>query len=145
MGLGFGARGETVQLENGDGGGDGDSLRFYVAITLPQMPLSEIDGVVNLFSARRAKERHLIFCLCWRDCSVRRKIKFLGWQTVPSAQQRPEFWAVCPPENLISHHVEQSRRHTPKIRCLSFALRVQNRFSTPSILDNSMCGNVMAT
>ena len=35
MGLGFGARGETVRLENGDGGGDGDSLCFYVAITLP--------------------------------------------------------------------------------------------------------------
>ena len=24
MGLGFGVRGETVRLENGDGGGDGD-------------------------------------------------------------------------------------------------------------------------
>ena len=35
MGLGFGARGETVRLENGDGGRDDDSLRFYVAITLP--------------------------------------------------------------------------------------------------------------
>ena len=37
MGLGFGAGGEMVQLENGDGvsGRDGDSLRFYVAITLP--------------------------------------------------------------------------------------------------------------
>jgi hypothetical protein len=35
MGLGFGARGETMWLENGDGGGDGDSLRFSVAITLP--------------------------------------------------------------------------------------------------------------
>ena len=45
MGLGFGARGETVRVENRDGGGDGDSLRFYVAITLPQMPLSEIDGM----------------------------------------------------------------------------------------------------
>ena len=78
MGLGFGARGETVQLENGDGGEDGDSLRFYVAITLPQMPLSEIDGVVNLFSARRTKERHLIFGACWRDCSARCEIKFLG-------------------------------------------------------------------
>ena len=64
MGLGFGARGEMVRLENGDGGGDGDSLRFYVAITLPQMPLSEIDGVLNLFSAWRAKERHLIFGAC---------------------------------------------------------------------------------
>ena len=50
MRLGFGARGEIVRLENGDGGGDGDYLHFYVAITLPQMPLFEIDGVVNLFS-----------------------------------------------------------------------------------------------
>ena len=49
MGLGFSAGGETVRVENGDGGGDGDSLRFYVAITLPQMPLSEIDGVVLVF------------------------------------------------------------------------------------------------
>ena len=71
MGLGFGARGETVQLETRDGGGDGDSLHFFVAITLPQMPLSEIDGVVNLFFARRAKETHLIFGVCWRDCSAR--------------------------------------------------------------------------
>jgi len=92
MGLGFGAGGQTVRLENGDGGGDGDSLRFYVAITLPQMPLSKIDGVVNLFFAWRAKERHLIFCACWRDCLVRCEIKFLGGQTAPSAQQRPEFW-----------------------------------------------------
>ena len=36
-----------VQLENGHGGRDDDSLRFYVAITIPQIPLSEIDGVVN--------------------------------------------------------------------------------------------------
>ena len=71
MGLGFGARGETARLENGDGGGDSDPLRFYVAITLPQMPLSEIDGVVNLFSTWRAKERQLIFGVCWRDCSAR--------------------------------------------------------------------------
>ena len=92
MGLGFGARGETVRLENGDG--SGDSLRFYVAITLPQMPLSEIDGVVNLFSAQRAKERHLIFGACWRNCSARCEIKFLGGQTAPSAQQRPKFWAA---------------------------------------------------
>ena len=70
MGLGFGARGETVRLENGDGGRDGDSLRFYVAITLPQMSLSKIDGVVNLFSMWRVKERHLIFGACWQDCSA---------------------------------------------------------------------------
>jgi hypothetical protein len=89
MGLGFGARGETMWLENGDGGGDNDSLCFYVARTIPQMPLFEIDGVVNLFFARRAKERHLIFGACWRDCSVRCEIKFLGEQIAPSTQQRP--------------------------------------------------------
>ena len=54
-------------LEVGDGGRGGDSLHFYVAIIVPQMPLSEIDGMVNLFSAQRAKERHLIFDVCWRD------------------------------------------------------------------------------
>jgi hypothetical protein len=35
MGLGFGAGGETVQLENGDGHRDDDSLCFYVASTIP--------------------------------------------------------------------------------------------------------------
>ena len=55
MGLGFGAGGETVQLENGDGRRDGNSLRFYVASTIPQMPLSEIDSMVNLFSTWMAK------------------------------------------------------------------------------------------
>ena len=92
MGLGFGARGETVRLENGDG--SGDSLRFYVAITLPQMPLSEIDGVVNPFSAWRAKERHLIFGACQQDFSARCEIKFLrrvGKSAQRGAQQRPEF------------------------------------------------------
>ena len=42
MGLGFGAGGEMVRLENGDRGGDNDSLRFYMAMTLPQIPLSKI-------------------------------------------------------------------------------------------------------
>jgi hypothetical protein len=65
MGVGFRAGGEMVQLENGDGGRDDDTLRFNVAITLPQMPLSEIDGVVNLFSAWRVKERYLISGACW--------------------------------------------------------------------------------
>ena len=78
-------------LENKDGGKDGDSLHFYVAITLPQMPLSKIDGVVNLFSTRRAKERHLIFGACWRDYSARCEIKFSGGQTAPSTLQRPKF------------------------------------------------------
>jgi hypothetical protein len=53
MGLGFEAGGEMVWLENGDGGRDCDSFRFHVAITLLQMPLSEINGVVNLFSTQR--------------------------------------------------------------------------------------------
>ena len=94
MGLGFGAGGETVWLENGDGGGDGDSLRFYVAITIPQILLSKLDGMVNLFSAQRAKERHLIFGACWRDCSARWKINFsrcVGGIVRRDAQQRPEF------------------------------------------------------
>ena len=94
MGLGFGARGETVWVENGDGGGNSDSLCFYVAITLPQMPLSEIDGVVNQFSAWRAKEIHLIFSVCWRDCSARCEIKFsghVGGTTRRGAQQRLKF------------------------------------------------------
>ena len=69
-------------------------LRFYVAITLPQMPLSKIDDVVNLFSTQRAKERHLIFGACWLDCSARCEIKFSGGQTAPSTQQRPEFRAA---------------------------------------------------
>ena len=94
MGLGFGARGETVRVENGDGGRHGDSLCFYVAITLPQMPLSEIDGVVNLFSARRAKERHLIFGARWRDYLAWCEIKFfgrVGGTARRGAQQRSEF------------------------------------------------------
>ena len=61
-------------LEDGDGGRDDDSLRFYVAITVPQMPLSKIDGMVNLISERRAKERHLIFGVCWHDSSARCEI-----------------------------------------------------------------------
>ena len=91
MGLGFGAGGETMWLENGDGGRDSDSLRFYVSITLPQMSLSEINGMVNLFSMWREKGRHLIFGACWRDCSAWCEIKFSGGQTTPSAQRRPEF------------------------------------------------------
>ena len=38
------------------------------------MPLSEIDGMVNLISKQRAKERHLIFGACWRHCSARCEI-----------------------------------------------------------------------
>ena len=53
--------------------------------------------------------------------------------------------AVCPPENLISHRAEQSRQHAPKIKCLSFALRAENRFTTQSISDKGICGIMMAT
>jgi hypothetical protein len=91
MGLGFEARGETMRLENRDGGGDGDSLRFYVANIIPQMPLFEINHVVNLFFVQRAKERHLIFGACWSDCSAWYEIKFVGEQIIQSAQQRPKF------------------------------------------------------
>ena len=94
MGRGFGAGREMVQLRNEDGGRDGDSLHFYVAITIPQMRLPKIDGVVNLFSAWRAKERHLIFGACWRDCSARCEIKFsrhVGGTARRGAQQRLEF------------------------------------------------------
>ena len=109
MGLGFVAGEETVWLENGDGGRDGDFLRCYMAITLPQMTLSKIDGVVNLFSTRRAKEtsnfrcmlagllsavQNQIFRACWLDCSARCEIKFSGGQTAPSGQQRLEFRAA---------------------------------------------------
>ena len=52
-------------MENGDEDGDDDSLHFYVVVTIPQIPLSEIDGVVNQFSARMAKERDVIFSSCW--------------------------------------------------------------------------------
>jgi hypothetical protein len=75
-----------VRLENGGGGGDGDSLCFYVASTIPQMPLYKMDGLVNLFFVRRAKERHLIFSACWQDCSAWCEIKFSGSQIAASAQ-----------------------------------------------------------
>jgi len=78
MGLGFGARGEAIRLENRDGSGDDNSMCFYVAITLPQMPLFEINDIVNLFSAWRAKERHLIFSAYWWDCLAWCEIKFSG-------------------------------------------------------------------
>ena len=88
-----------VRLENGDRGGDDDSFHFYVAITIPQIPLSEIDGMVNQFSARRAKERDLIFGLCWRHCWVRGfhfrlKSNFRMGRSPPrlaSGEQRPNF------------------------------------------------------
>ena len=88
-----------VWLENGDGGGDDDSLRFYVAINIPQIPMSKIDGVVNQFSARRAKLRDRIFSSCWRHCWARGfhfcpKSNFHAGRLLPrlaSGEQRPNF------------------------------------------------------
>ena len=76
-----------MRVENGDGGRDGDSLCCYVAITLPQMPLSQIDGVVSLFFHAEGKRgtsnfwcmlvgllgavANQIFRTCWQDCSSR--------------------------------------------------------------------------
>ena len=82
MGLGFGVGEKTVAARGWRWRQRRDSLRFYVAITVSQMPLSKIDGMVNLISTRRAKERHLIF----GDCSAWCEIKFSDGQTAPSAQ-----------------------------------------------------------
>ena len=75
-------------MEDGDGGRDGDSLCFYVAITISQIPLSEIDGVVNQFSMRRAKEREIsifwfmLVALLGAGISFLPEIKFLHGQIV---------------------------------------------------------------
>jgi hypothetical protein len=88
-----------VRLENGDGGGDNDSLGFYVTITIPQIPLSKIDGVVNQFSTMREKERDLIFGSCWWHCwaqgfRFRPKSNFHAGRSPPhlaSSEQRLNF------------------------------------------------------
>ena len=103
IGLGFGAGGEMVVAGGRGGSRDGDSLRFYVAITVPQMSLSKIDGMVNLISAQRAKERHLIFGACWRHCLSRcksfAKNQFFARADLPicsgptnTAKWSPEKW-----------------------------------------------------
>ena len=57
-----------------------------MAITIPQIPLSEIDGLVNQFSVRRAKERErsnfwfVLAALMDAVISFSPKIKFLRWQ-----------------------------------------------------------------
>ena len=88
-----------VWLENGNGGRDDDFLRIYVAITIPQIPLFEIDGVVNQFSASRAKERDLILGSCWwhywaRGFHFCPKSNFRAGRSPPhlaSGEQRPNF------------------------------------------------------
>ena len=81
-----------VWLENGDGGRDDDSLCFYVAITISQIPLSKIDGVVNQFSTRRAKERDLVFSSCWQHSWAR------GFHFRPKSN----FCAGRSPPHLVS-------------------------------------------
>ena len=57
-----------------------------MAITIPQIPLSEIDGVVNNFFARRAKERErsnfwfVLAALLGAEISFLPEIKFLREQ-----------------------------------------------------------------
>jgi hypothetical protein len=57
-----------------------------VAITIPQIPLSEIDGMVNQFFARRAKERSnfqfVLATLLGARISFLPKIKFLHGQII---------------------------------------------------------------
>ena len=122
--------------EDGDGGGgrgrDGDSLRFYVAIIVPQMPLSEIDGMVNLISAQRAKERHQIFGVCWRHGSVRCEIfaenQIFARVDLPvclgptnTAKWNPEKWTketqklMAPLEWRINRNFEGSKSYREKI------------------------------
>ena len=110
MGLGFRARGQMVAAEDGDGGGDGDSLHFYVAITVPQMPLSKIDGMVNLISTWKAKERHLFFSACWRHYSARCEI-FAGNQIFARANL-----LVCSgPTNTAKWNPEKWTKETQKL------------------------------
>ena len=76
---------QLVQLENRDGGEDDDSLRFYVAITIPQIPLSKIDGVVNQFPRGGQKRERsnfwfLLVALLGMGISFLPKIKFLRGQ-----------------------------------------------------------------
>jgi hypothetical protein len=58
-----------------------------------KMPLSKIDGMVNLIFAWRAKERHLIFnaclqhCLAW--CEIFAKNQIFAWQISPSIRGPP--------------------------------------------------------
>jgi hypothetical protein len=98
-------------LEDGDGGGYSDSLRFYVAIIVPQMPLSKIDGMVNLTSVRRAKERHLIFGACWwhywARCEIFAKNQIFAWVDLP----------VCSgPSNIAKWNPKKWTKETQKLK-----------------------------
>ena len=60
-----------VRLENGDGDGDDNSSCFYVAITIPQIPLSDIDGKRDLIF------RCVLAALLGAGISFSLEIKFL--------------------------------------------------------------------
>jgi hypothetical protein len=97
-------------LEDGDGGEDDDSLGFYVAITVSQMPLFEIDGMVNLIFARRAKERHLIFGACWRPCSARCEILVKN-----QIFTRVDLPICLGPTNIAKWNLEKWTKETQKV------------------------------
>ena len=89
---------------------DGDSLLFYVAIIVPQMPSSRINGMVNLISMRRAKERHLIFGACWRHCSTLCKIF-----TENQIFTRVDLPVCSGPTNTAKWNLEKWTKDTQKI------------------------------
>jgi hypothetical protein len=102
------------RLEDGDGGGNDDSLCFYVAITVPQMPLSEIYGIVNLISARRAIERHLIFGACWRHCSARCEI--FAENQIFARADLPVCWGPPTLQNRILRNRQKKLKSLKPIR-----------------------------
>ena len=99
-----------VRLENADRGGDDDSLCFYVSIIVPQMSLSKIDGMVNLISEQRAKERLLIFGVCWWHCSARCEIFAKNQIFV-----RVDLPVYLRPTNTVKWNPEKWTKETQKL------------------------------
>ena len=78
--------------------------------TVSQMPLSELDGMVNLIFEQRAKETHLIFGACWRDCSARCEI-FAQNQIFARADL-----PICSgPSNTAKWNLEKWTKETQKL------------------------------
>jgi hypothetical protein len=75
-----------------------------MAITAPQMPLSEINGMVNLISAQSAKVRHLIFGACWRHSSTRHEIF-----------ARADLPICLGPTNIAKRNPEKWTKETQKL------------------------------
>ena len=82
-----------------------------MAITVPQMPSSKIDGMVNLISAWRAKERHLIFGACWWHYSAQCKIftenQILAWA---------DLLVYSGPMNTTKWNPEKLTKETQKVK-----------------------------